>query len=623
VSRVPRGGPLSARLLRFGNRAIGTRTPALRRAIRRARERTLSRRRWTPTPEVVVERTNLGPEMGKLVAELKRRQGPTGVDRDYDLLRENFDYLNYALQAQVKSRITPNDPVAMYLRNGAEAINNPDINFSMRDYLARYPARLKSRTHPYLAWLRQGRSAGEIADPAPEIERMANVLDISPSELVEALVDRRTDLQQRLRTGKLGEAWARAAEVEPLVGGAWPESSRPVLLPLVGITAVKQMAALHLSHLQAEFHTARVLLVVHSPRWGGGRRMEGHIAHALAGEVAPEEIAVIYTDEGGAAPAGRFPEGVRQVDFAAHVADLDPEWQEHTLVMLLRSFQAESIVNINSGMLHRAMRAYGSALAVTERLFPIFFCNEQSQIGNWYGWPSSQFYRVFDRVTNVVTDSEYLAQWFDDVYQLDASSRERILVLHAPVDPTLPVVPPDSSARPSDRPIVFWAGRWDRQKKIDLVLEIARLMPDVEFRMWGESVLQRRTLDLRPDNVKVEGKYGAFTDLNLGEADVWLYTSAWDGVPTLLLEVAMTGIPIVGSLVGGTGEILSEDDAWPIAEIDDAGAYVKPIREVLANRTAARGRALALRERLLRERSEDSFAKQVTDLLLVAGKDAG
>ena len=604
-------------------RAIGRRTPGLSQALRRARERRLSRRYGASKPEVVVERTNLGPEMDKLVAELKRRQRPIGVDRDYDLLRANFDHLNFALQAQAKGRITPNDPIDMYLRNGAHAINNPDINFSMREYLARYPEKRKNRTHPYLAWLRDGRRAGEIADPAPEVEKMAYVLNVSRDELVDTLVERRTDLQQRLRTGTLGKMWARAAEVDPLVGGAWPESSRPALLPLVGITAVKQMAALRLSQLEAGYRRARVLLVVRSSRWGGGRRMEGHIAHALAGEVAPEEIVVIYSDESGASPSGRFPEGVRQVDFAAHTADLVAEWQEHTLVMLLRSFQAESIVNINSGMLHRAMRAYGNALAVTERLFPIFFCNEQSQIGNWYGWPSSQFYRVFDRVTNVVTDSEYLAQWFDDVYQLDARSREKIRVLNTPVDPTLPVVRPDSSSRPSDRPTVFWAGRWDRQKKIDLVLEIARLMPDVEFRMWGESVLQRPTLDLRPDNVKVEGKYEAFTDLNLGEADVWLYTSAWDGVPTLLLEVAMTGVPIVGSLVGGTGEVLSEGDAWPIAEIDDAGAYVKAIREVLANRTAARDRALALRERLLRERSEDSFAKQVTDLLLVAGKAAG
>jgi hypothetical protein len=370
-------------------RAIGRRTPGLSQALRRARERRLSRRYGASKPEVVVERTNLGPEMDKLVAELKRRQKPIGIDRDYDLVRENFDHLNYALQAQAKSRITPNDPIDMYLRNGADAINNPDINFSMREYLARYPEKRKNRTHPYLAWLRDGRREGEIADPAPEIERMAHVLNVSPDELVDALVERRTDLQQRLRTGTLGNMWARAAEVDPLVGGAWSESSRPALLPLLGITAVKQMAALQLSQLEAGFRRARVVLVVRSSRWGGGRRMEGHIVHALAGEVAAQEILVIYTDEGGAAPPGRFPEGVRQVNFAAHVADLDPEWQEHTLVMLLRSFQADSIVNINSGMLHRAMRSYGSALALTERLFPIFFCNEQSEIGNWYGWPAS------------------------------------------------------------------------------------------------------------------------------------------------------------------------------------------------------------------------------------------
>ena len=219
-----------------------------------------------------------------------------------------------------------------------------------------------------------------------------------------------------------------------------------------------------------------------------------------------------------------------------------------------------------------------------------------------------------------MTDSEYLAEWFDDIYQLDARSREKIRVLHAPVDPTLPVASPDASSRPSDRPMVFWAGRWDRQKKIDLVLQLARLMPDVEFRMWGEPVLQLTKLSHLPDNVKVEGKYAAFTNLDLSDADVWLYTSAWDGVPNILLEVAMTGVPIVGSLVGGTGEVLSEADAWPVAQVDDAEEYVKAIREVLADTAGARQRALALRERLLRERSEVAFAEQVTDLLLVEGE---
>ena len=69
----------------------------------------------------------------------------------------------------------------------------------------------------------------------------------------------------------------------------------------------------------------------------------------------------------------------------------------------------------------------------------------------------------------------------------------------------------------------------------------------------------------------MEGRYGHISEIPLVEADVWLYTSGWDGVPSQLLEVAMTGIPIVGSLVGGTGEVLSEDDAWPVAEGDARG----------------------------------------------------
>jgi glycosyltransferase involved in cell wall biosynthesis len=623
MSRMQHESPLSARLLRIAGQARRNKKAALNLVLQRATAEKPWRRRRTSQAEVVVSRTNLGPQMDELVAELKRRQKVAGVDSDYDLLRDNFDHLNYALQARAKkNKITPNDPIGVYLRNRAEATNNPDINFSMSAYLARYPEKREKREHPYLGWLKHGRRAGEIADPAPEVERMANLLNLSPNELVDALVERRTDLQRRLRTGKLGEMFARAAETEPLVGGVWPQSSRPILLPLTTVTAVKQMAALHASQVAAGFRRARVLLVVHKPRWGGGRRMEGHIAHALAGRITPQEIVVIYTDEGGEAPAGRFPDGVREVDFATHITEMDEEWQEHTLVMLLRSFQADSIVNVNSGTLHRAMRAYGSALATTERVFPIFFCNEQGEIGNWYGWPSIQFYRLFDQVTKVITDSEYLAQWFDDIYQLDARSREKVRVFQAPVDPTLPLASPGASSRPSDRPTVFWAGRWDRQKKIGLVLEIARLMPDVDFRMWGESVLQQSRLTRLPENVKVEGTYAAFTDLDLGEADVWLYTSAWDGVPSILLEVAMTGVPIVGSLVGGTGEVLSEADAWPVAEVDNAEAYVNAVREVLADPAAARRSALGLRERLLRERSETAFAEQVTDLLLVEGERA-
>ena len=94
-----------------------------------------------------------------------------------------------------------------------------------------------------------------------------------------------------------------------------------------------------------------------------------------------------------------------------------------------------------------------------------------------------------------------------------------------------------------------------------------------------------------PDNAVLAGPYAHFSDLDLGEADVWLYTSRWDGVPSQLLEVAMTGVPLVASEVGGIGEVLGEDDAWPVSDAEDPDAYVAAIRAVLADPESGRERA--------------------------------
>jgi glycosyltransferase involved in cell wall biosynthesis len=146
-------------------------------------------------------------------------------------------------------------------------------------------------------------------------------------------------------------------------------------------------------------------------------------------------------------------------------------------------------------------------------------------------------------------------------------------------------------------------------------------MPDVDFWMWGESPLTSEDVGDTPGNVRLAGRYTHISEIPLAEADVWLYTSAWDGVPTQLLEIAMTGIPIVGSLVGGIGEVLSEDDAWPVDADQGPEAYVAAIRAALADPDARR-RALALRERMLRERTEKALATWVADVLLVDGAAA-
>lgn len=576
------------------------------------------------------ERTHLGEVMDARVARA-RRQVRDDADADYDLVSRHFDFLHYLLREPRVMEQPTVDLVQHFLDGGADAAS-PHPDFSMRAYLQRHPKRADGTVHPYVAWLREGRDRGEIADPAPAIAPAATVLGLPPVELAGMLGAKRADLNERLRHGRLGEMFAAAAEVEPLIGAAWARSSTPNIPPLLAPYVVRQLAAVHDCHRQAGFRRARLVLVINRPRWGGGRRMEGHVAHALAGSIDPAEIVVIYTDESGTTPPGRFPDGVREVDFAKVVEGLSNVVAERALIELIRSFHADSVVNINARLLYEAMADYGQALAASERLFPVFFCGEQSPRGHWMGYPFRHFYRNVDISAGVVTDSAHWRDWFIDHYALDEVLAAKLHVFRAPVDPALPVV--DRARRPAGgllrrlrglrrrRPRVYWAGRWDRQKRLDLVFEIARRMPDVDFLMWGEAVLGKGGAgEAMPSNIALQGRYDHITDVDLGAADAWLYTSGWDGVPSQLLEIGMTGVPIVGTLVGGTGEVLEPDHAWGVPAAAGAEAYERAIRDVLADPGRARDRALALREWLLRDRSQQAFAAYITPLLLTDQTD--
>ena len=77
-----------------------------------------------------------------------------------------------------------------------------------------------------------------------------------------------------------------------------------------------------------------------------------------------------------------------------------------------------------------------------------------------------------------------------------------------------------------------------------------------------------------------------------------------------LLEVAMTGIPVDGSLVDGTGEVLSAADSWPA----EPGRRRQRLREgetrVLAVIRDCSAKALQMRERLLRKRTRQAYSRQ-------------
>lgn len=525
------------------------------------------------------------------------------------------------------------NPVDHYVTGGAREGRRPAPWFSDRHYLAANPeladdpntekvSTVNGRT-PFAHWLESGRAEGRIGLPYRDFAAMAGLLDLDPAEAQDLLLERQADLRQRLTHGTLGQMVERAARLDPQIALGWPAGLEPRLLPFHSDDQVSRITATHALHHAAGFARARAVILVNRPRWGGARRMEGHLAHALVALFGPEEVVVISTDQSGAMPKGKLPDGVRHVDFHSLTRTLPYATCQRMLFEFLRALRPGSVFNVNSRLTWDILDPYGLTLGRETRLFAVLFCNDKTRTGHWIGYPSRYFYRHVDKLAGVCTDSAALRQELSDQFLLPETVQERLHVLRAPVNPELDMVPdptPADQASPPKttpgRPQIYWAGRFDPQKRVDVVYALARALPEADIHMWGEPV-QPAGLPLppKPDNVVHRGVYARFEDLPLREADLWLYTSEWDGVPSILLEVAMTGLPIVGAAVGGTPEILHPDLSWPVSPHDDAEAYARAIRDVLADPGAARTRAHALRTRLSDTRTEAAFQAQVAALV--------
>ncbi|WP_415714097.1 glycosyltransferase family 4 protein [Roseibium sp.] len=567
----------------------------------------------------VEQKTNSSvPHYGKTVHKLVESARLRAKNRDrsdvYDAICDEFDTCFYLMRNRdvVRAKL---DPIQHYISHGAKEGRDPSPNFSTSRYVHRYPEVRESGLNPFFHWLTIGRSKGYIAEPFGDFDSLCEIVDKSPHEVQEILTRKRQEMRERFEYGTLGEMVAKAAQIEPLISHTWPEALQVKFPPFNVEPAVKKLNAFCRLQKAAKFTKAKVVFVINRPRWGGGRRMEGHIAHAIEKYYGSENFLVIYSDQSDEVWHGRFPDGSRHIDFAAETKDLPVSEKQRVLVEFIRSLDPEAVFNINSKLLWDSLKVYGKALTATVPIYACLFCNDQDAFGFWGGYPSKFFYRYFDMLKGVLCDSHFLADQLVHRHLVPAAQKHKVVVLRAPVDPSIEPTraPPLGQNR---RPQVFWAGRFDKQKRVDIVLQLAERLPHVDFRLWGGTNQGSSLPFATPSkNVVLEGKYDRFSELPLAECDVWLYTSAWDGVPSMLIEVSMTGVPIVGTLVGGTGEILQENMSWRISDIENVDAYRDGIVDVLNNSNIARERAKNLREYLLRNRTVESYQFALEKLL--------
>ncbi len=127
-----------------------------------------------------------------------------------------------------------------------------------------------------------------------------------------------------------------------------------------------------------------------------------------------------------------------------------------------------------------------------------------------------------------------------------------IRLLRNPIEIRTPI------ARPDQGVAVGFAGRLAREKGLDVLLEAARRLPHVPVRIAGDGPLGDALRAAHPANVTLLGKLDS-TALE-AEMRTWRFsvvpTISFENCSFAVLEACAMGLPVIGTAVGGTPELL-------------------------------------------------------------------
>lgn len=159
---------------------------------------------------------------------------------------------------------------------------------------------------------------------------------------------------------------------------------------------------------------------------------------------------------------------------------------------------------------------------------------------------------------------------------------------------------------------VLWASRLDAEKCPELLIEIARAVPKVTFRVYGTSVLDgadhAEWWDKVP-NIDYRGGFESFAQLDLRDIACFLYTSLYDGRPNVVLEAMASCLPVVASDVGDLFAVLGEGRGEIVPKPATPNDFATAITCLLADPGRRRDMGAASSTYVAKRHSEAQFSQ--------------
>lgn len=364
-----------------------------------------------------------------------------------------------------------------------------------------------------------------------------------------------------------------------------------------------------------ECRISHVLIVPWLKRGGADK---ASLAYLLAlAEKRHGRVLLITTERSASHWMSRVPHGVEVLNWPEVMGAESNVLARQSLAWMLLRLRPTVVHVMNSWLGWEMLAVDGFRLRAVMETFASLFWYGPSDGGELRGYASEYACRVerSGGVSLFITDNDAFPKQLGRDYGM---APDRFRCVWHPTTFIANAVP----VAPAGVPTILWASRFAPEKRLDLLLEVARRCPDLRFFVFGDldeadpSTGAFLVALEAFEHVVMGGCFDDFSALPLDECTGFLYTSSSDGMPNVVIEAMAHGLPVIASIVGGIEGLVSEETGWPVHAINDVDAYCYAVRQMVACPDERRSRSAAGLERV---REHHSFGGFVGRLQAIPG----
>lgn len=358
-------------------------------------------------------------------------------------------------------------------------------------------------------------------------------------------------------------------------------------------------------------------------RPGGG---EKYILQILEGIARQESGARFLVISGESAQRhewkGRLPEGSVFIDIYNAFPGLDAhERDAMTIRALLAVAAAPARLHIkSSGFSHRLLDAFAPVFSTGFHVIYYRFCDATYMWNGelWRGpWGLKVMRQHLPWIWKVITDCQAVVD-ADQAYLGPLPNYEVIYAKCAVRNGGV------HKGGPMGR--LLWASRVDEQKRPERVAKISRALVDAGLNITIDAYgtadpgVDAKAIFTADDvSVNYKGGFSSVAELPIEKYDAFIYTSDFDGLPNIILEMLGAGLPVIASDVGGIREAVIDGRTGRLVSgsSEDAlvAAYVEAVAEIYSDWKESCDMGQRARQLIELQHGDASFAARVSAAL--------